>query len=172
MTNPPVAPHEALSLLTVDHRQVEALFAEYERIAKSADRRSKGKVALRICHALTVHATIEEEIFYPAVAQVLEGQTPDLVAQARVEHGHIKRLIAKLESMHADDPEFDSSVHFLAGHVRHHVKEEEEKMFPEVGRSKLDLVGTGERMAARKTELSTRPLDKEVVHHSRTVMGR
>jgi hypothetical protein len=172
MTNQPLPPHEAIFLLTADHRQIDALFEEYESLAKSADRAGKAKAALRICHALTVHATIEQEIFYPAAAQVLDGSSREVVAHAIVEHGHIKRLIAKLESMNVDDPEFDSSVHFLAGHVRHHVKEAEARMFPELQRSKLDLVGTGERMAARKAELSTRPLDTEVIRHSRTVMGR
>jgi len=163
--------HDALDLLAADHVEVDGMFHAYQRRRRHADRLEKGKLALRICQALTIHATIEQEIFYPAVAAALDDESDDLLGRANVEHGGIQGLISKIEDTPADDPQFDSMIEVLATYVARHVKAEEEEIFPKVRHSRLDLLGTGERLAARKLELSTAHLDRQVVRRARKVMG-
>lgn len=165
-------PHDALDLLAADHKAVAAQFRDYERGAKSATPAARGKRALRICHQLAIHAAIEEEIFYPAAATVLGRKAQDLLAEAKIEHGLIEQLVARLEHMAASDPAFDATVRVLAATVSHHVAREENELFPMLRHSKLDLAGTGERLAARQLELSTAPVDRSVFNEGRRVMGR
>ena len=132
----------------------------------------KGKHALRICHAWTVHAAIEQEIFYPAVAAVLGSEGDELLGEAVVEHESIRRLVLKVENTPADDRLFDPRIKVLAEYVAHHVKKEEGELFDRIRHSKLDLLGTGERMAARRTELSTTPAGRHVFRQARKVLGR
>lgn len=90
----------------------------------------------------------------------------------RLEKGKLAQgLISKIEETPADDPLFDSMIEVLATYVARHVKVEEEQIFPKVRHSRLDLLGTGERLAARRLELSTAHLDRQAVRRARTVMG-
>jgi len=164
-------PHDALVLLTADHGEIDKLVREFERHRKTADAVEKGKAALRICHAFEVHEAIKQEVFYPAAHAVLEGEDRELLGKAQVEHEAIGHLIEKIENTSADDASFDSAVAVLAEQGRRHMKNEEEKLFPRLRHSRLDLVGTGERMAARKTELATAPIDRELIRRARKVMG-
>lgn len=148
------------------------MFRQYDRGPWHARHLEKGKLALRICHALTVHAKIEQEIFYPAVAAVLDGEVDDLLGRANVEHSGIETLISKVEDTPADDPLFDPMIEVLAAYVARHVRAEEEQLFPRVRHSRLDLLGTGERLAARKMELSTARGGKQLFRQARKVMGR
>jgi hemerythrin superfamily protein len=142
------APKDAIALLRADHKTVDGLFKEYE-----GARRSTAKQALvkEICTQLTVHAQIEEEIFYPAVQQALKDK--ELVPEARVEHESLKALIAQLEDVQPDGEMYAAKVQVLGEYVKHHVKEEQNEMFPKVKASRLDLVALGERLAERKEEL-------------------
>lgn len=166
-----VNPHDALVLLTADHNEIDKLVREFERRRKTADPVEKGKLALRLCHALSVHATIKNEIFYPAAEAVIEGADKELVGKARVEHDGLRHLMAGIESMSSDDPTFDSTVKVLAEQAARHMKREEDEIFPRLRHSRLDLVGTGERMAARKAQLATTPIDRRLIHQARKVMG-
>jgi hemerythrin-like domain-containing protein len=166
-----VNPHDALVLLTADHNQIDRLVREFERRRKAAGHVEKGKLALRICHALTTHATIKQEVFYPAAEAVLEGDDKELLGKARVEHDGIRHLIGKIENTPSDHPTFDSTVMVLAEQAVRHMKKEEDEIFPRLRHSRLDLVGTGERMAARKTQLATAPVDRRLIHQARKVMG-
>lgn len=167
-----VNPHDALVLLTADHNEIEKLVREFERTRKSDDRVEKGKAALRICHAFEIHAVVKQEVFYPAADAVLEGDDKEFVAKALVMHDAIGDLIDKIENTPADDPSFDAQVLVLAEQCRQLMGQEEEKLFPKLRHSRLDLVGTGERMAARKTQLGTAPIDRHLIRQARTVMGR
>jgi hemerythrin-like domain-containing protein len=100
---------------------------------------------------LTVHATIEEEIFYPAARDVLPEE--DLVDEATVEHATAKDLIAQIESMLPDEDLYDAKVKVLGEYIDHHVKEEEEEMFPKVRSAGLDVAAVGEQLKARQEEL-------------------
>lgn len=104
-----------------------------------------------ICAELTRHATIEEEIFYPAARQAPEEE--DLLDEAEVEHATAKELIAQLEAMQAGDEVYDAKVTVLGEYIDHHVKEEQNEMFPRVKKAKLDLQALGEKMLERKQEL-------------------
>lgn len=144
---------DAIELLTTDHREVKALFKEYDKLVKAdSDAGAKQVVAAQICVMLTAHATAEEEIFYPAAREVL-GDDADLVDEADVEHASAKELIAQIEAGSPDDPLYDAKVKVLGEYIDHHVKEEEGEMFPKVRKSDLDLDSLGDDIAARKAEL-------------------
>jgi hypothetical protein len=166
-----VNPHDALVLLTAEHNEIDKLVREFERIRKAADSVDKGKAALRICHALERYAAIKREVFYPAADAVLAGEDKELLGEARVKHEGIQGLIDKVENTPADDASFDATVAVLAEQAGNLMKEEEEELFPRLRHSRLDLVGTGERMASRKAQLGTTPIDREHVRQARKVMG-
>ncbi|MES2957133.1 MAG: hemerythrin domain-containing protein [Pseudomonadota bacterium] len=153
-TKPASNPNDAIALLTNDHKEVKALFKEYDQLCKAdAEDEEKHAVATQICQMLTVHATVEEEIFYPAARAVL-GEDDSLIDEADVEHATVKDLIAQLEASHpGDDVLYDAKVKVLGEYVDHHVKEEEGEIFPKAKKGKLDTVAIGAEMAARKDEL-------------------
>jgi hemerythrin superfamily protein len=137
-------------LLKADHEEVAAMFEKFESSRLSADR--KHMLAAEICQALTVHAQIEEEIFYPAARDALKKADMDLLDEAEVEHGSIKELIAAIESGEEDEL-FEAQVHVMGEWVKHHVKEEETEMFPKLKKTKMDMAAVGARLAERKEEL-------------------
>ena len=145
-------PPDAIELLKNDHDEVDGLFEEYEKAKEGGQTREKTSIAGRICRALTVHATIEEEIFYPTVRRE-RGETGELVDEAAVEHQTLKDIIGRLEAAPASDPLYDAGVKVLKEYVKHHVKEEENELFPRVRKLDIDLVALGARMKARKDEL-------------------
>lgn len=153
--NEPLRHPDAIDLLESDHDEVDALFEEYETRKDEGDAAAKGDLARRICEALTVHATIEEEIFYPAV-RGSEKDANELVDEAAVEHQSLKDIIGRLESAPVHDPLYDAGVKVLSEYVKHHVKEEEKELFPKVKAMGLDLVALGARMQARKDALQVR----------------
>ncbi|MBL8839758.1 MAG: hemerythrin domain-containing protein [Alphaproteobacteria bacterium] len=146
------APLDALKLLKADHDEVAALLDKYEGLGERTKAPTKHKLALDICGKLTVHATIEEEIFYPAVKEAVD-EAEDLLAEAEVEHGSLKDLIAKIERQDGEGAEFDALVTVLGEYVRHHVKEEQNELFPKVRKSDLDLAKLGAALAERKQQL-------------------
>ena len=141
---------DAIGLLKADHREVEGYFEAFEK-ARSDDR--KQQLAEKICRALTVHATIEEEIFYPAFLEATEEE--DLHHEAAVEHDGAKKLIAEIESSGPDDDYYDAKVTVLSEMIKHHVNEEEKRdgLFAKSRQSEMDLEALGEQLAARKAEL-------------------
>jgi hemerythrin superfamily protein len=142
--------HDAISLLKADHEEVSAMFSKYE---KTGGRKTeKADLAKKICSALTVHAQIEEEIFYPACREHLKD-ADELLAEAKVEHGSLKELIGKIEDGEPGSEEYDAEVKVLGEYVKHHVKEEHEELFPKVRKSDLDLNELGELLQTRKMEL-------------------
>ena len=165
------SPHDALVLLTTDRKAIDKLAQAFGRRRKTAGPVEKGKLALRICHALAVDTAIKAEIFYPAADAVLEDEDKILLGAMRVEHDGIHELIAKVENMSSEHPSFDATVMVLAEQAGRLMKKEEDELFPRLRHSGLDLVGTGERMAARKTQLSTAPVDRRVIRQARKVMG-
>jgi hemerythrin-like domain-containing protein len=145
------SPRDAIALLKQDHRTVSALFDEFEK----AEDEEQSAIAQRVCQLLTVHATIEEELLYPAAKQAFEDdeENEDLVNEAEVEHGSAKELIAKIEEMSSDDEHFKATVTVLGEYIKHHVKEEENEIFPQLKKTDLDLKELGGRLAERKFAL-------------------
>ena len=144
------AGQDAIALLKADHREVKGYFEAFEK-ARSDDR--KQELAEKICTALTVHTTIEEEIYYPAFLEATEEE--DLHHEAAVEHEGANRLIADIEASGPDDEYFDAKVTVLSEMIKHHVKEEEQPggLFAKSRQSEMDLDALGEQLAARKAEL-------------------
>jgi hemerythrin superfamily protein len=142
------APRDAIALLRADHQVVQALFDKFEK-TRAEDRKSA--LAEQICNELTVHAQIEEEIFYPAAREAIRDE--DLIHEATVEHQSAKDLIAQIEAGDPGDELFDAKVKVLGEYVKHHVREEQNELFPQVRKTKLDLKDLGQRLMARKEEL-------------------
>ena len=144
---------DAIALLKEDHRTVEKLFEEFQS-AKGDGR--KEKLAQQICLELSVHATIEEEIFYPACEGKVED---DLLKEAYVEHDGAKLLIAEILAGEPSDEFYDSKVKVLQEQIEHHVGEEEKRMeglFSQARKAGLDIDALGAELAARKQELTTK----------------
>src|ERR1700712_169377 len=121
---------DAIKLLIEDHNKVKKMFKEFEKLSKKDDKEAKGELATQICKELTVHAQLEEEIFYPAVREAIEDD--DLMNEAMVEHASAKDLIAQIQSMAASDPMYDAVVTVLGEYINHHIEEEQNEMFPKV----------------------------------------
>ncbi|TMH66589.1 MAG: hemerythrin domain-containing protein [Betaproteobacteria bacterium] len=146
---------DAIDLLRRDHEAVEDLFDQLEDARESENDEEMATLVASVCSALTVHAQIEEELFYPAIRQLPEAA--DMVDEAAVEHQMIKDLVAQLEAMHPGDDLFEAKVTVLSEYVKHHVKEEEGEIFPEAKDSDIDLEALGKKLAVRKTELAGEP---------------
>ena len=143
---------DAIALLTDDHKTVQKLFKEYEKLTEGdADDEEKAALAKQICMELTIHAQIEEEIFYPAAREAIEET--DLLDEAEVEHASAKDLIAQLSTMAPEDELYDAKVTVLGEYVNHHVKEEQDEMFPQVKKAKLDTASLGAELLERKQQL-------------------
>ena len=137
----------AITLLRADHQKVTELFETFEKSRSTA---KKKVIAQEICKELTVHATIEEEIFYPAAKAALDDT--EMVPEALVEHDGVKKLIAEIEGS-VEGEMFEARVKVLSELIKHHVKEEQTELFPAVKKTSLDLTALGAQLVARKTEL-------------------
>lgn len=147
---PDAEPKDAIALLKADHRKVEDLFARFE---KASGEGKKQELALQICAELTVHAKIEEEIFYPACEGKIEEE---LLREAYVEHDGAKVLIAEIEGGEPSDEYYDAKVKVLQEQIEHHVEEEEKRMegmFAQARKAGLDMDELGSELAARKHAL-------------------
>lgn len=143
---------DAVALLKDDHRQVEDLFAQFEKASGGG---RKQKLAELICLELSVHAKIEEEIFYPACEGKVED---DLLKEAFVEHDGAKVMIAEILAGEPSDEYYDSKVKVLQEQIEHHVQEEEKRLeglFSQARKAGLDMDALGEQLAARKEQLLT-----------------
>jgi hypothetical protein len=145
-----MASKDAIALLKADHREVDGWFKQFKRTKSVARRR---KLAERICQALRIHTTIEEEIFYPAFLAATQDR--EMHHEAQVEHAGAKRLIAEIEATHAGDDYYDARVSVLSEMIKHHVKEEEQPggMFAEARKSDMDLDDIGQQLQERKRQL-------------------
>jgi hemerythrin superfamily protein len=141
-------PQNAIALLRADHKKVSELFAQYEKTRSPEKKRT---IVAEICIELGVHAQIEEEIFYPAVKRALRDR--ELVPEALVEHASVKSLMAQVEGVKPDGEMFDAKIKVLSEFVKHHVKEEQNEIFPKAAKTKLDMNELGAQLAARKEQL-------------------
>lgn len=154
-TKAPARPRrpDAVTLLKADHAEVKKLFKAYQKLAdNNAEAGERQAMAEQICTLLTVHAQIEEEIFYPAAREVL-GDEADLVDEADVEHASAKDLVAQIQSGQPDDAHYNARVKVLGEYIEHHVQEEEGEMFSKVKDAGLDTKAVGQQLAERKEEL-------------------
>ena len=141
---------DAVELLTQDHKDVKALFEAYKKLAKDdgTPDEDKQRLAALICAMLTVHATIEEEIFYPAAREA--DVESDLLDEAEVEHASAKDLIAQILNMDPSEELYDAKVTVLGEYIDHHVQEEEKEMFPKCRKAGMALDELGAQLQERK----------------------
>jgi hemerythrin superfamily protein len=143
---------DAVTLLKADHQQVKQWF---EQFRKASGETRRGVLARNICHALRLHTTIEEEIFYPAFLEATGNE--DIHHEAEVEHQAAERLIVEIEQSTPSDDFFRARVNVLGEMIKHHVREEEKPggMFATARKAKMDLKTLGQLLAERKSELES-----------------
>ena len=144
-------------MLVADHKKVQKAFKDFEELKDGNNKRAKSEIVRQTCADLTVHATVEEEIFYPAARKAIKDA--DLMDEATLEHAGAKDLIAQLESMQPGDALYDAKFTVLGESINHHVKEEQNEMFPKVRKTKSDLNALGQQMAQRKAERRWSPIE-------------
>jgi len=156
-TRPASRAGDAIAVLKQDHREVEQLFKRFEKAGDGAHR-AKRAIVDSVILDLSRHAGIEETVFYPAVRAEVSGATSD-VLEALEEHHLVKLALRELEDLDPADERFDAKMTVLMENVRHHVKEEEQELFPTVrerlGRSRLRELG--DELRAAKPRVPTRP---------------
>lgn len=141
----------ATELLKQDHRNVEALFEQFEDASEAPEERLP--ILHEITFQLTLHARVEEELLYPLAREVLGDDAADLIDEASVEHASLKHLLIELSNCDGRERLFAAKVKVLAEYVNHHVEEEEGELFPALERSGVDLEALGEQLAMRKAAL-------------------
>lgn len=150
---------DAITLLKNEHADVEKLFRNYESLGGRAYK-SKEKVADRIITALSIHATIEEQVFYPAVRAEVDG-TKDDVLESIEEHHIVKWVLQEIKDLDPRDERYDAKMTVLIENVRHHVKEEEKDLFPTVrkalGRNRLTEIGEALEASRKLAPTSPHP---------------
>jgi len=149
----PVSPRAALdnaiAVLTADHDRVLELFDRFTRIKSNGPQ--KAHLVERICDELELHTRVEEELFYRSVREVIDDA--DLMDEAVVEHASAKALIEQLRGMKPGDGRYDAIVTVLGEYVKHHVREEQDVMFPKVRATDLDLLALGRAIKTRKRQI-------------------
>lgn len=146
----PAAQKEVLSLLLDDHKKVKKLFKDFE---SEKDESAKEKLAQEACMELTVHAQIEEEIFYPFLREQNPEAFGDLLNEAKVEHASAKDLIAQIQGSSMAEELYEAKVTVLGEYVQHHVTEEEDELFPKVIAQKIELRDILPPLTERKEQL-------------------
>ena len=151
---------DALAMLREDHREAKRLFKRFEGAGDRAHK-TKRKVADEIIRELSIHAAVEEQVFYPTVRE-RAGETEEMVLEALEEHHIVKTTLSELEKMDPKDERFDAKVSVLIESVRHHMKEEEEDLFKRVRKAfkPAELRELGDLMEEAKAAAPTRPHPK------------
>lgn len=147
--------NDPIEMLTADHKKVQKMFKDFEKM-KEKDRDAAVVLVGEILTELTVHAQLEEEIFYPTVREADDSdEAQSLLDEAEVEHASAKDLISQIASMSPEDDLYDAKVKVLGEYIKHHIKEEEDEMFPKAKKAGIDMGELGTMMAERKSELMT-----------------
>ena len=138
---------DVFEMLKADHRHVQDLFTKFE----DADKRARASIADETLTALEVHAALEEELVYPAIAEVIDDE--DLVNEAKEEHHVAKLLIKELRKMDAEDEGFSTKFKVLGELVAHHIEEEEGGMFPQAQEGGFEPKSISDEVSKRKGRL-------------------
>jgi hemerythrin superfamily protein len=126
---------KATALLRADHKAVSSVVDQFETTRSTTKKKS---LVAQICAELTVHAQVEEEIFYPAVKAALKDK--ELVPEATVEHATLKDLVAQVEGVEPAGEMFDAKIQVMSEYVKHHVQKEQNDMFPKAKATRLDMM--------------------------------
>ena len=139
---------DAIAILTADHKRVKKLFKTFDKMKEDGSATDKQALAQQICDELSLHAEVEEQIFYPATRESIDKD--DMLDEAEVEHASAKDLIAQIQAGDPSDPKWAAKVTVLGEYIDHHVEEEENEMFPKARKAKMDLESLGKEIAAMK----------------------
>jgi hemerythrin-like domain-containing protein len=142
---------DAIALLTDDHKKVKELFRDFAALKDTGPAAAKLALVQAICTELTIHAVIEEELFYPAARSAISDG--GLIDEAEIEHGTAKFLIRQLMPVKEGDAQFSAKVTVLREYIKHHINEEENEIFPKARQAKLDLSALGRQLRDRKKQL-------------------
>ena len=150
---------DAIVLLKEDHKTVNGLFKEFEKIKETGSATQRRSLVDSILKELTTHAYIEETIFYPAAREAVP-EADDHVLESVEEHHVVAWLLSELQHLDAKDETFNAKVTVLIENVRHHVEEEEQEWFPQVRKAmgRKHLIELGEAMLAAKADAPADPL--------------
>jgi hypothetical protein len=154
-------PKDAIKLLKADHDEAQDLYKKFSDAETSTE---KELIAAQLCLALSIHMRIEEDIFYPAVARALQGSDKSkdkdelIVPEAKLEHESLKKLIGEVE-LSCENADFDAHLQVMCEYTNHHLKEEENKMFPRAKDCGVDMDALGRKIMALKVELLERAAD-------------
>ena len=143
---------DAIDLLDADHLAVHALFQSYRELVRAAaPALQRRALAEEICMELTIHARLEEELFYPAVREALNDE--EVLDEAEAQHGSQRDFVAQILSASAQDELYDARMAVLEEYVDRHVRQEREQVFNRVLASRLDLQSLARSLTIRKEEL-------------------
>jgi hemerythrin superfamily protein len=142
---------QIINMLKADHQKVKKAFKAFEKLDPESDGDAAEALVAQTVQDLEVHATIEEEIFYPQAREAIKEE--DLIAEAEVEHMTVKVLLGQLKSMSARDDKFAATFTVLGEYVNHHIKEEEGEIFEKITKPGVDWETTLSQMTARRAEL-------------------
>lgn len=155
-----------LDMLREDHAKVKALFDEFEQ---ARDSRTKARIVETVLIELEVHAKLEEGLIYPALREKIDDD--DLMDEAMEEHHLVHVLINELKRMKPDDDRYDAKFTVLGESVKHHIKEEEEEMFPKAEESNTDWHDLEDQAVKRREQLMAR-LSPSAKNGKRRATGR
>lgn len=165
---------EVFGMLMEDHKRVKKLFRDFERLDAHEDAERCESLVKEACSMLELHTTLEEELFYPEARNCLGDEM--IVDEAEVEHEVAKQLIQQLKNMDAEDEKFSAMFTVLGEYVKHHIKEEESELFPQLNRAKLDWQDLQEQMQERRQDLMQKMMpemaEKEGSQSSQSASGR
>ena len=143
----------AISLLEEDHRKMKKLLSELESTTERGVK-TREELFTTVKDELTVHETIEEEIFYPALKE--HPKTKEITLEAYEEHHVVDMVMAEIEGVAYDDEKWGAKFKVMKENIEHHIEEEENEMFKQARQAfeESELEALGERMKARKDELT------------------
>lgn len=142
---------QVLQELKDDHKRVKKAYKDFQKLDPEGQREECEALVQQVLQELTLHATLEEELLYPAARDAVKDES--LLDEAEVEHESLRTLIEQLQGMDPDDEKFAARFTVLCEYTLHHVKEEEGEMFPELERARLDWESIAAEMTARRQEL-------------------
>ena len=142
---------ETLTQLKEDHKRVKKAYRDFQKLDASEDPDSCQTLVMQVLNDLTVHATLEEELLYPAARGAIADTS--LVDEAEVEHASVHALIEQLRGMTPADDKYAARFTVLCEYVMHHVKEEETEMFPQLEGARLDWESLAAEMQQRREAL-------------------
>jgi hemerythrin-like domain-containing protein len=150
--------HDVVDLLSADHREFERIFQQLDGLRGKADPASvqrKRELVDEVTIGLAKHSVAEETQVYPAVQKKIDKAEAE---HSKHEHAEAEKTMKRLERMDAADPGFDSAVLELIKEIRHHVQEEESRMFTELRASfsREELVEMAEKVESVKKLAPTR----------------